>query len=331
LDYIQIINRWNSTKEKEDMSVVNVKRRLAGLLPGQLLWVVGLLPVFILVLAACIQPTPPPGSAAEAMQKEAAPAAAAAPAAQGDAKAGAYLVSVIGCGCHGNKDLKGMAGGNKFEGPFGTVYAANITSDPDTGIGKWTAEQLVTVLRTGARPDGRQLHPIMPYMAFSALSDKDALDIAAYLLSTDPLKNAVEAPELKDAPKPFTAANPAPAEAPTEPAARGGYILALQRCAGGCHTPKNEDGSAKEGMTFAGNKTKDFVAPNITPGGYVGKQSVEEIANVLLTGKYADGSDVKDPMAGVIKGRLSHLTQEDAVAIATYLKSLPAVDNDPSK
>jgi mono/diheme cytochrome c family protein len=312
------------------MSVVNAKSWLARLLPSQLLWVVGLLPVFILVLAACIQPTPPPGSAAAAMQGAAAPAAAA-PAAQGDAKAGAYLVSIVGCGCHGNKDLKGMAGGNKFEGPFGTVYAANITSDPDTGIGKWTAEQLVTVLRTGARPDGRQLSPIMPYMAFSALSDKDAMDIAAYLLSTDPLKNAVEAPALKDQPKPFTAANSAPAEAPTDPAARGGYILALKRCAGACHTPKNDDGSPKQGMAFAGNKTKDFVAPNITPGGYVGKQSAEEIANILLTGKYADGSDVKDPMAGVIKGSLSKLTKEDAMAVASYLKSLPAVDNDPSK
>ena len=224
-----------------------------------------------------------------------------------------------------------MAGGNKFEGPFGTVHAANITSDPDTGIGKWTAEQLAVALRTGARPDGRQLSPIMPYKAFSALSDKDAMDIAAYLLSTDPLKNAVEAPALKDAPAAFTPANPAPAEAPTEPAARGGYILALQRCAGGCHPPKTEDGSAKEGMTFAGSKTKDYVAPNITPGGYVGQQSAEEIANILLTGKYADGSDVKDPMAGVIKSRLSKLTKEDALAIASYLKSLPPVDNDPSK
>jgi mono/diheme cytochrome c family protein len=321
-------------KEKVYMSQVDAKGRLHNVLPRQLLWVVGLLPLFALVLAACIQPTPPPGSAAAAMQQETAPAA---PAMQGDAKNGAYLVSVIGCGCHANRELKALAGGTKFEGPFGVVYSANLTPDKETGIGEDSVETLVGLLRTGQEQgeDGKieVLHPVMPYAAFSGLSDKDALDIVTYLLSLPPVKNEVPERELKEDPQPFTPANPAPAEAPTDPVARGAYLVTLQRC-GSCHTPKNEDGSPKQDMLLAGAKMQnDVIASNLTPaeGNEISEWSAQDIATLLLTGKEPNGQDIEDPMLGQIKNRFSKLTQEDAMAIAAYLKSLPAVVNDPSK
>ena len=161
----------------------------------------------------------------------------------GDPEIGAYLFSVArGCGCHFNRDLSAYAGGNKFELPDGVVYAANITPDPDTGIGSLSEQEIATILQTGAGPGGYQLHPIMPYHSFSALSDEDALDLAAYLLSQDPVVNEIPPRELTTDPAPFTPDPAPPAMSPTDPVARGEMLVSLARC-GQCHTPRNEDGS----------------------------------------------------------------------------------------
>ena len=51
-----------------------------------------------------------------------------------------------------------MAGGVKCTLPQGTVWTANITRDPDTGIGRWIQEAFVARFKpfTGPRsPAGR--------------------------------------------------------------------------------------------------------------------------------------------------------------------------------
>jgi mono/diheme cytochrome c family protein len=116
---------------------------------------------------------------------------------------GRYLVSVIGCNdCHtpgtlyGAPDMTRFLSGSElgWPGPWGTVYAANLTSDNETGLGKWTEVQIVTAIRTGNRPDGRQLAPIMPWMNLSKLSDADAHAIAAYLETLPPIVHKAPAP-----------------------------------------------------------------------------------------------------------------------------------------
>jgi mono/diheme cytochrome c family protein len=222
----------------------------------QVMIVVVALIVLATVLVACAPVAAPAGEAAatEAAATEAAteapaeeatesPAeeATAAPAEEiamvGDPERGGYIFAVTtGCGCHFNRDLAAPAGGNKFEGPFGVVYAPNITSDPETGIGAWSETDIVNALRLGVRPDGSQLHPIMPYMAYSNLSDQDAYDLAAALKMVPPAVNAVPASELAAAPAPFTPANTPLATAPAEGVERGAYIVAVANC-GRCHTP----------------------------------------------------------------------------------------------
>ncbi len=64
----------------------------------------------------------------------------------------------------------------------------NLTPDKETGLGDWTAEQIITAFTTGVRPDGRKLSPIMPYMELANLSKDDAQAIAAYLKSLPPVK-----------------------------------------------------------------------------------------------------------------------------------------------
>lgn len=248
-----------------------------------------------------------------------------------DVAAGQYIAVLTGgCGCHFNRDEGALAGGNRFEGPFGVVFAANITPDEETGIGGWSAEEIADALRLGVRPDGTQLHPIMPYRAFSVLSDQEALNVAAYLLSLDPVANEVPARELATEPAAFTPAAEPPAEPPTDPVARGEVLVTIARC-GGCHTPLNEDGSPNMDLFLAGAlvPNTDEFAPNITPDEAtgIGRWTEEEIAHFLQTGMYPDGSLTTGAMAQQIERRFSQLTDEDALAIGAYLKSLPPISN----
>ncbi len=132
----------------------------------------------------------------------AAPAKAGKPSAAKIAR-GKYLVSVIGCNdCHtpgtfyGAPDMSRFLSGSEmgWEGPWGVVYASNLTPDQETGLGYWSEDEIVKTLKTGNRPDGRQLAPVMPWLNFSQLSDDDAHAIAAYLLSLPPVKHAVPEP-----------------------------------------------------------------------------------------------------------------------------------------
>jgi len=75
-------------------------------------------------------------------------------------------------------------------GPFKT-YASNLTPDPDTGLGKWTAQDIFNALRNGKDPEGQFLCPPMPWPSFREKSDDDLWAIAAYLKSIKPVKNAV--------------------------------------------------------------------------------------------------------------------------------------------
>lgn len=110
---------------------------------------------------------------------------------------GRYLVTIMDCGgCHTTGALVGkpdpsrhLAGSDiGFGFPGGVVYPPNLTPDPDTGLGKWTEEQLIQAVRRGLRPDGRVLVPIMPWPAFAMLTDADARAVAAYLRSLPPVR-----------------------------------------------------------------------------------------------------------------------------------------------
>ena len=117
---------------------------------------------------------------------------------------GKYLVTLGGCSdCHtpgsflGHPDMTKFLGGSDvgFAIPgMGVFVGRNLTPDPETGLGKWTTQQIVTAFTTGRRPDGRILAPIMPYEALGHLTKSDALAIAAYLKSLPPVKHAVPGP-----------------------------------------------------------------------------------------------------------------------------------------
>jgi hypothetical protein len=81
-------------------------------------------------------------------------------------------------------------------GPWGTSFAANITSD-DTGIGTWTEAQFMTAMRNGkfkGQEGGRDLLPPMPWMFYKNFPDEDLKAIFAYLKTVKPVENVVPAP-----------------------------------------------------------------------------------------------------------------------------------------
>ena len=117
---------------------------------------------------------------------------------------GKYLVDFGGCfDCHtpgyflGKPDMTKFLGGSEvgFEIPgMGVFHGPNITPDAETGIGKWSEDEIVTAIQMGVRPDGRLLAPIMPWQSFAKLTKADAQAIAAYLKSLPAISNKVPGP-----------------------------------------------------------------------------------------------------------------------------------------
>jgi hypothetical protein len=78
-----------------------------------------------------------------------------------------------------------------FTGPWGTSFARNLTPDNATGIGRWSEQDFIKVLRTGIRLNGEPLRPPMPWEWHSQLTDDDLRAMFAYLRSIPPISNEV--------------------------------------------------------------------------------------------------------------------------------------------
>lgn len=123
--------------------------------------------------------------------------------AQEQIKRGAYLAAIMDCtGCHtpgvffGKPDPQRHLGGSEvgFQIPgLGIFYPPNLTPDPETGLGTWSEADIVTAVRTGVRPDGRVLAPVMPYHSYGKLTDTDAKALASYLKSLKPVRHQAPA------------------------------------------------------------------------------------------------------------------------------------------
>lgn len=117
---------------------------------------------------------------------------------------GKYLVQLGSCAdCHtpgyffGKPDSARYLGGSDvgFQAPNGSVVVGpNLTPDPETGLGRWTADDIAKALRTGVRPDGRVLSPIMPWPALANLTQQDMDAMIAFLKSLRPIKNKAPGP-----------------------------------------------------------------------------------------------------------------------------------------
>jgi mono/diheme cytochrome c family protein len=78
-----------------------------------------------------------------------------------------------------------------FSGPWGTSFTRNLTPDNSTGLGRWSEQDFIKVLRTGIRLNGEPLRPPMPWEWYSQLTDDDLKAIFAYLRTIPPISNEV--------------------------------------------------------------------------------------------------------------------------------------------
>ncbi|HZS34618.1 MAG TPA: cytochrome c [Methylomirabilota bacterium] len=257
---------------------------------------------------------------------------------------GRYVFAAAGgCGCHTEKGKPVNSGGRRYDGPFGTVYSANITPDRQTGIGGWTDEQIITAIRLGRRPNGERLVPVHPYPVFNGMAEEDLRALVAFLRSlpavnrptppkriTVPLFETVFLPGWLAA---FAPRETPPPTAPTAGLARGEYLVRAVSHCGECHTPRGVTQATDNARFLGGNQhgPENSTVPNITPDRETGLTwSEEEIAEYLATGNKPDGDVAGGLMAEVIEGTAAgykDLSQADRLAIARYLKSIPAVRN----
>ncbi len=117
-----------------------------------------------------------------------------APPAEQTVTSGQALVQSLACAsCHG-ADLSGS------ESPIGKLgaYAANLTPDPETGLGSWSDDDIARAVRTGVDDDDAALCETMP--RFGTLSDEQAAALVAYLRSLPPIAHDVPASACEPAP-----------------------------------------------------------------------------------------------------------------------------------
>ena len=88
-----------------------------------------------------------------------------------------------------------------WSGPWGVSFTANLTPDPETGLGKWTEAEFLAALQTGRHQGrGRQILPPMPWQNLSTLPEEDLKAIWAFLRTLPPVHNKVPDPIAPPAP-----------------------------------------------------------------------------------------------------------------------------------
>ena len=260
---------------------------------------------------------------------------------------GQYIFAAAGgCACHTEPKGTAHAGARAFPIPFGTVYSTNITQDKETGLGDWTDRQIHDAMIKGIRRGGGRILPVMPYEKYSGMAQEDLKALIAFLRTLKPVKKAT--PPLKTrAPfvrslgtalylQMFGGFSASPALAPKSGVARGRYLVDHVAICGDCHTPRNSLGVPDRSLFMAGASKKigplGEAVPNITPDKEtgIGDWRRQDIAELLVTGIKPDADNVQGLMHEVIQGTphgYKDLTRDDALAIADYLKSIPAIKN----
>jgi mono/diheme cytochrome c family protein len=248
---------------------------------------------------------------------------------------GRYLVQLGDCvACHTAKGGERFAGGRPVETPFGTLLSANITPDPQTGIGRYNPDTFYRALHEGIDEEGRHLYPAFPYNYYTQVTREDSDAMFAYLRSIAPVKNAVDRNKL---PFPFNIRQlmavwnwmyldkgpyrPEPGK--PEQWNRGAYLVeGLGHCEA-CHTAKNVLGSAKHDKAFQGGTFGEWFAPDITGNQRTGIGAWRDDA---LREFFRRGTNVHSAASGemgeVVAFSTSQMSDADVAATIAYLRTI---------
>jgi mono/diheme cytochrome c family protein len=239
---------------------------------------------------------------------------------------------------------KPFAGGYPIVSPLGTIYSTNITPSKTDGIGNYSEEDFSRAVRKGVRRDGGHLYPAMPYDAYAEMTDEDVHALYAYFMhGVEPVDDKpVDHTAL---PFPFnmrfsmafwnllyaTKEPFKPDSSRSEMLNRGAYIAgALGHCAS-CHTPRGPLMGEDSTGYLAGGPVGPWYAPNITsdPVSGIGGWSNDELVQYFRTGHTDGKNQAAGGMAEAVQNSLQYLPETDLMALASYLKSVPAI-RDPA-
>ncbi len=232
-----------------------------------------------------------------------------------------------------------LSGGFDFVMPIGTLYAPNITSDPETGIGNLTDQEIARALRYGVRHDGQAIIDIMP---FYELREYDMKAIISYLRTQPPVKNKRPDHEynfLGKMVKTFVLKPSGDGIIPLTPPADstaeyGKYLVNSVANCRGCHSERDLMTGAYAGPELAGGfpfevfsqdgkviKGKHLVTPNLTTDqetGIMAKWTKDQFINRFRMGVVIQGS----PMPW---GPFSRMSDLELTAIYKYLSTIEPV------
>jgi mono/diheme cytochrome c family protein len=253
---------------------------------------------------------------------------------------GAYLAQAGNCmGCHTAKGGRPYSGGHRLVTSIGTFVTPNITPDSDTGIGHWNENDFWRALHDGKGRNGTPLYPAFPYTEYTKVTREDSDAIFAYLQSLPSIQQKNPPSEIFF---PFSlrpliyiwrALYFEPGVYQPDPGKndewnRGGYLVqGLGHC-NACHTARNPLGGSQGGLLGGGQLMgTNWYAPSLTSlqEGSISDWPIQEIVQLLKTG-LSTRAATAGPMADVVSQSLQHLAEDDAHAMAAYLKSLPPSD-----
>lgn len=231
----------------------------------------------------------------------------------------------------------------------GCLATPNLTNH-DTGLARFSDEQIKNMITKGIKPSGRALHPFMPYWAFANMSSDDTDAVIAFLRTVPGIDQNIpkgQAPWLT----PPAASRPIDMNQVPKPsrhyyyqsaAWRGRYLAANTGACIECHTPENHpypdfpagetptpeeiaawanydaavlDRSFQGGRFFAPTIISRNLTPDYATG--LGSWSFGEILDTVRTGVTPDGQPLCPPMRG-----FTDMDFWDALDIVHYLRSI---------
>lgn len=246
--------------------------------------------------------------------------------------------------CHTAKGGQPYAGNYAIETEFGTIYASNITPDPETGIGAWSPAAFRRAMHDGVSRDGSHLFPAFPFDHFTKMTDADVDAIYAYLMS----KVAPAKERTKDNSLPFPLnlrilqagwkllfvnfGRYQPDPGKSAEWNRGAYLVEGVTHCGACHTPRNAVGAEKTNEPFAGAEIDKWIAPALTAANPSAVPwSAAEFTRYLATGSGVYHGIAAGPMGPVVHAGLRELPRSDLEAIGAYLGTkVGAPETDPA-
>jgi mono/diheme cytochrome c family protein len=206
---------------------------------------------------------------------------------------GAYLVEGLGhCGtCHTPKSIIGgddndhFLGGNNLQG----WVAPDITANGHSGIGGWSAQDIVQYLKTGANRFDIASGPMAEEVEHSSQhwKDEDLMAVAVYLKDD---------PKASEAPKPLAA---------DDPAMVAGKAVYADRCSA-CHVGNGEG--------VAG------LFPTLASAPLVNGSDPASMIRVVLSGSRAGSTDAA-PTAPAMPAFGWNLSDDNVAAVLTYVRN----------